>query len=79
METNLNYQNLAPIYEEVANAFAHAKDKIVIAKVDADGAGKSLGQKYEIKGYPSALFLWRLAMGCVNERLNSSEMVLCRW
>lgn len=46
-------QNLAPIYEELADAYAYAKDKVVIAKVDADGAGKALGQKYGVTGFPS--------------------------
>ena len=48
------FQNLAPIYEELADAFAHAKDKVIIAKVDADGEGKPLGKKYDVSGYPSA-------------------------
>jgi thiol-disulfide isomerase/thioredoxin len=47
-------QNLAPIYEQLADAFSHAKDKVVVAKVDADGAGKPLGQKYGVTGFPSA-------------------------
>lgn len=47
-------QNLAPIYEQVADAFSHAKDKVIVAKVDADGAGKPLGQKYGVTGFPSA-------------------------
>jgi thiol-disulfide isomerase/thioredoxin len=47
-------QSLAPIYEELADAFSHAKDKVVIAKVDADGVGKPLGKKYGVTGYPSA-------------------------
>lgn len=46
-------KNLAPVYEELADAFVHAKDKVVIAKVDADGAGKPLGQKYGVRGYPT--------------------------
>ncbi|KDQ59241.1 hypothetical protein JAAARDRAFT_33964 [Jaapia argillacea MUCL 33604] len=46
-------KNLAPVYEELADAFVHAKDKVVIAKVDADGEGKPLGQKYGVKGYPT--------------------------
>lgn len=41
----MNAQNLAPTYEQVADAFAHAKDKVFIAKVDADGEGKPLGKK----------------------------------
>jgi protein disulfide-isomerase A6 len=52
---NLAHQNLAPIYEELADAFVHAKDKVVIAKVDADGEGKPLGKKYGVTGYPSKL------------------------
>jgi len=46
-------KSLAPKYEELANAFQHAKDKVVIAKVDADGEGKELGQKYGVTGYPT--------------------------
>ena len=41
------------MYEQLADAFAHVKDKVIIAKVDADGAGRSLGQRFEVKGYPS--------------------------
>jgi protein disulfide-isomerase A6 len=46
-------KTLAPIYEQVADAYAHAKDKVIIAKVDADGAGKPLGQKYGVTGFPT--------------------------
>ncbi|KAI0823472.1 protein disulfide isomerase [Trametes gibbosa] len=46
-------KNLAPTYEQLADAFAHAKDKVIIAKVDADGAGKPLGQKYGVTGFPT--------------------------
>ncbi|XP_006459384.1 hypothetical protein AGABI2DRAFT_191372 [Agaricus bisporus var. bisporus H97] len=46
-------KNLAPTYEQLADAFAHAKDKVIIAKVDADGAGKPIGKKYDVKGYPT--------------------------
>ncbi|KAG6842311.1 hypothetical protein C0991_010599 [Blastosporella zonata] len=44
--------NLAPVYEQVADAFAGAKDKVVIAKVDAD-ADKALGQRFGITGFPT--------------------------
>jgi thiol-disulfide isomerase/thioredoxin len=47
-------QTLAPIYEQLADSYSHAKDKVVVAKVDADGAGKPLGQKYGVTGFPSA-------------------------
>ncbi|KAJ6619763.1 protein disulfide isomerase [Mycena sp. CBHHK59/15] len=46
-------KNLAPVYEQVADAFVHAKDKVVVAKVDADGEGKPLGAKYGVTGYPT--------------------------
>ncbi|KAH0833320.1 thioredoxin-like protein [Lanmaoa asiatica] len=46
-------QNLAPTYEQLADAFSHAKDKVVIAKVDADGEGRPVGQKYDVSGYPT--------------------------
>jgi thiol-disulfide isomerase/thioredoxin len=55
---DLTHQNLAPIYEELADAFVHAKDKVVIAKVDADGEGKPLGKKYGVTGYPSENQSW---------------------
>jgi len=48
-------QNLAPIYEQLGEAFSHAKDKVIVAKIDADGAGKPLGQKYGVTGFPSTL------------------------
>ncbi|KAK7685514.1 hypothetical protein QCA50_011379 [Cerrena zonata] len=46
-------KNLAPVYEQLGDAFSHAKDKVVIAKVDADGVGKPLGQKYGVTGFPT--------------------------
>ncbi|THH17252.1 hypothetical protein EUX98_g9166 [Antrodiella citrinella] len=46
-------KNLAPVYEQLADAFAHAKDKVVIAKVDADGVGKPLGQEFGVTGFPT--------------------------
>jgi protein disulfide-isomerase A6 len=49
-------KNLAPVYEQLADAYAHAKGKVIIAKTDADGVGKPLGQKYGVTGYPSTYF-----------------------
>ncbi|KAG9019924.1 hypothetical protein FS842_007738, partial [Serendipita sp. 407] len=46
-------KNLAPIYEQLGDAFAHAKDKVSIIKVDADGQGKSVGAKYGVSGFPT--------------------------
>jgi thiol-disulfide isomerase/thioredoxin len=66
-------QNLAPIYEELADAFSHAKEKVVIAKVDADGDGKPLGQKYGVKGFPSAFPYLERCIYVIN--CNSSEVV----
>lgn len=56
MLTLYTSQNLAPTYEQLADAFANSKDKVIIAKVDADGAGKPLGQKYGVTGFPSTCF-----------------------
>jgi protein disulfide-isomerase A6 len=49
----MNEQTLAPIYEQLGDAFAHAKDKVSIVKIDADGKGKDVGQKYGVTGFPS--------------------------
>ena len=46
-------ENLEPVYEEVANAFAHAKKDILIAKIDADDTGRKIAKSFNIKGFPS--------------------------
>lgn len=48
-------KTLAPIYEELAQSFQHAKDKIQIAKVDAD-AERSLGKRFDVQGFPTLKF-----------------------
>ncbi|WWC70388.1 protein disulfide-isomerase domain [Kwoniella pini CBS 10737] len=44
-------KNLAPVYEQLADAFP--SDKVVIAKTDADGVGRDLGSKYGVTGFPT--------------------------
>ena len=47
-------KNLAPTYEQLADAYSHVKDKVIIAKVDADAAAnKPVAQKYGVTGFPS--------------------------
>lgn len=48
-------KNLAPVYEDLASSLEFAKDKVQIAKVDAD-AEKDLGHKYGVKGFPTLKF-----------------------
>ncbi|RDW88520.1 hypothetical protein BP6252_00552 [Coleophoma cylindrospora] len=45
-------KTLAPVYEELAQSYSFAKDKLVIAKVDAD-AEKSLGKRFGVQGFPT--------------------------
>ncbi len=45
-------KTLAPVYEELAQNFGHATDKISIAKVDAD-EHKSLGKRFGVQGFPT--------------------------
>jgi len=45
-------KNLAPVYEELASSFESVKDKVTIAKVDAD-AEKDLGKRFGISGFPT--------------------------
>ncbi|PNY26551.1 Protein disulfide-isomerase erp38 [Tolypocladium capitatum] len=45
-------KQLAPVWEELALSFEHAKDKVQIAKVDAD-AERSLGKRFGIQGFPT--------------------------
>ncbi|KAI9820964.1 MAG: hypothetical protein M1832_003436 [Thelocarpon impressellum] len=48
-------KTLAPVYEELGQNFAHAQDKVSIAKVDAD-AEKSLGKRFGVQGFPTVKF-----------------------
>lgn len=48
-------KTLAPVYEQLAQDFAFAKDKVSIAKVDADSE-KSLGKRFGIQGFPTIKF-----------------------
>ncbi|KAB8073914.1 thioredoxin-like protein [Aspergillus leporis] len=45
-------KNLAPVYEELGQVFAHAEDKVTIGKVDAD-EHRDLGKKFGIQGFPT--------------------------
>lgn len=48
-------KTLAPIYEQLAQDFSFAKDKVAIAKVDADSE-KTLGKRFGIQGFPTIKF-----------------------
>lgn len=45
-------KSLAPIYEDLATSFESSKDKVSIAKVDAD-AEKALGKRFGVQGFPT--------------------------
>jgi len=45
-------KNLAPVYDELAGVFEYAKDKVTVAKVDAD-QHKSLGKDWGVSGFPT--------------------------
>lgn len=45
-------KTLAPVYEELGQAFAFAEDKVTIGKVDAD-EHRDLGKKYGVQGFPT--------------------------
>ena len=45
-------KKLAPIYDELAQNFEFAKDKVSIARVDAD-AEKDLGRRFGVQGFPT--------------------------
>jgi protein disulfide-isomerase A6 len=48
-------KNLAPVYEELAQVFSFASDKLSIAKMDAD-EHKSLAKRFNVQGYPTLKF-----------------------
>jgi protein disulfide-isomerase A6 len=45
-------KSLAPVYEELGQAFAGSADKVSIAKVDADNH-KDLGKRFGVQGFPT--------------------------
>ena len=45
-------KNLAPVWEDLAESFAFANDKVTIAKVDAD-EHKELGRRFGVQGFPT--------------------------
>jgi protein disulfide-isomerase A6 len=45
-------KKLAPVWEDLAQTLESQKDKIQIAKVDAD-AQRSLGKRFGVQGYPT--------------------------
>ncbi|KAJ7078134.1 protein disulfide isomerase [Mycena belliarum] len=54
-------ETLAPVYKQLADTYAHVKDKVIITKVNANGEGKPLGSKYGVTGFPSGQDLDTLA------------------
>ncbi|KAF9066617.1 protein disulfide isomerase [Rhodocollybia butyracea] len=46
-------QTLAPIYEEVADAYSYAREKLFVGRIDADGVGRDLARQHGITGYPT--------------------------
>ncbi|KAI7871642.1 thioredoxin-like protein [Spinellus fusiger] len=45
-------KTLAPIYDQLGEAFAHAGNQVIIAKVNAD-SHRDLGSAYGVKGFPT--------------------------
>ena len=61
----------------MADAYSYAKDKIIIAKIDADGDGKAMGKKYGVTGYPSECMFTFSAFDAVLIQTYSTEVVRC--
>lgn len=45
-------KTLAPVYEEVGQAFASVSDKVSVAKVDAD-EHRDVGRRFGVQGFPT--------------------------
>ncbi|KAF8910667.1 protein disulfide isomerase [Gymnopilus junonius] len=68
-------KNLAPTYEQLADAFAHAKDKVVIAKVDADGEGKPL-ERNMVSPVSQVPLKWFNANGEEDEKYSEARILM---
>lgn len=60
-------KKLAPVYEELASSLDFAKDRISIAKVDAD-AEKDLGKRFGVQGFPTV----STELSCFRESMAAS-------
>lgn len=49
-------KTLAPKYDELADAFAHASDKVQIVKIDAD-ANRKAGKKFKVEYFPTVKWI----------------------
>lgn len=49
-------KRLNPVYEELADTFSHAKDKVQIVKIDGD-ANRKVAKKYKVSGFPTIKFI----------------------
>jgi hypothetical protein len=55
------------VFEQLADSFSYAKEKVVVAKVDAD-AHRELGQRFGVTGIACS--------DCINGRISHVEGVL---
>lgn len=49
-------KRLNPVYEELADTFSHAKDKVQIVKIDGD-VNRKVAKKYKVDGFPTIKFI----------------------
>jgi protein disulfide-isomerase A6 len=50
--TDRDCKSMAPTYDTLGTAYAHASSDVLIAKVDAD-AHKELGKRFGVQGFPT--------------------------
>lgn len=48
-------KELDPIYEELADHFAHAKDQVTITRIDSY-THKAIGERFDVQGWPTIFF-----------------------
>ncbi|ESK94636.1 protein disulfide isomerase [Moniliophthora roreri MCA 2997] len=62
-------QNLEPVYDQLADTYAHAQDTLFIGRIEAAKVGRSIKKRYGVTQYPT--LKWFSANGTVEDQFHS--------
>ncbi|EEB90814.1 hypothetical protein MPER_10933, partial [Moniliophthora perniciosa FA553] len=62
-------QKLEPVYDQLADAYAHAQDTLFIGRIEAAKVGRSIKKRYGVTQYPT--LKWFSPNGTVEDQFHS--------